>query len=330
MVDQLHGLGFSVMLWVVPFVSLDSLTFRNLEKQGLLLRDGQGEVALRHWWNGISAVLDLSNPAAIAWLTDDLDALVANFGIDGFKFDAGDLRDFRADDKTYSPASRAQQSEGWARVGLRYPFNEYRACWRMGGQPLAQRLHDKPPSWGSHGLGSLIPGMLAQAMTGHAFTCPDMIGGGEIGAASGEKVEDQEFFVRYTQVAALTPMCQFSISPGSVLDAEHLAAVKDALAIRRAHLPLIMALVKNAAETGEPVLRPMAYHASGLDDVTDQFFLGPDMIVAPVLERGTSIRRVELPDGVWATPDGDEAQGPGTVEIPVGLTTLPRFIRVKD
>jgi len=29
--------------------------------------------------------------------------------------------------------------EAFARLGLEYPMNEFRACWKMGGQPLAQR-----------------------------------------------------------------------------------------------------------------------------------------------------------------------------------------------
>jgi DNA/RNA-binding domain of Phe-tRNA-synthetase-like protein len=51
--------------------------------------------------------------------------------------------------------------EAWARVGLRYPFNEYRACWRLGGQPLGQRLQDKPPRRDAEGIGSLVPQLLA-------------------------------------------------------------------------------------------------------------------------------------------------------------------------
>jgi hypothetical protein len=32
------------------------------------------------------------------------------------------------------------QCEAWARLGTEFSFNEMRACWKMGGQPLAQRL----------------------------------------------------------------------------------------------------------------------------------------------------------------------------------------------
>ena len=328
MTRQLHEWGCSLMLWLVPFVSPDSATFRELESRGLLLRDRTGDTAIRRWWNGFSAVLDLSNPDAIDWLTSELDRLVAEAGVDGFKFDGADLRDFRTDDRMARPLEPGEMSEQWATLGLRYAFNEFRACWRMGGEPLAQRLHDKRPDWSRSGIESLIPEMVAQGLIGHPFGCPDMIGGGEIDAMRGAAAIDQEFFVRYAQVAALAPMMQFSVSPSRVLDEAHLAAVLDALEVRRGLLPRILDLVEDAARTGEPILRPMAYHAPDLTDVLDQFFLGPDLLVAPVVARGAAERRVVLPDGTWRADDGTVYEGPDTVTVECCLTRIPRFERV--
>ncbi|MFE7583731.1 glycoside hydrolase family 31 protein [Streptomyces gardneri] len=330
MVRRLHAQGFSVMLWIVPFVSPDSAVFRELESQGLLLRDRHGDTAVRRWWNGFSALLDLTHPAAVSWLTDRLDALCSETGVDGFKFDGADPSDYRADDRTAGSAEPVDHTEAWARIGLRYPFNEYRACWRMGGRPLAQRLADKPPLWGKTGIESLIPEMLAQGMIGHPFSCPDMIGGGEIKAMSAQGAVDQEFFVRYAQIAALSPMMQFSVAPSRVLDGTHLAALRAALDVRASLLPLILRLVDEAGDTGEPVLRPMAYHADGLDDVTDQFFLGPDLVVAPVTTKGAAERSVALPAGRWRGDDGTVFEGPAVVGVRCDLTRIPRFERLPD
>lgn len=323
MLRTLHDKGFDVIVWLVPFVSPDSAIFRKLEAKGLMLRDKTGRTAIRRWWNGLSAVLDLSNPEACAWIRDRLDAL-CDLGVDGFKFDGADLYDFHADDRPYRPMTPNDMCKQWAEIGTHYPFNEFRACWKMGGQPLAQRLQDKPATWDTAGIGSLVPEMLAQGMIGHAFVCPDMIGGGEVNSTKHSGV-DQEFFVRYAQLAALSPMMQFSVSPSRVLDDRHLAAVNEALRIRQEHMPLIEQLADHAASTGEPIIRPMAYHYPDLERVTDQFLLGEDLIVAPCLEQGAKDRTVALPEGRWRSDAGETIEGPATIRTACPIDRLPRF-----
>ncbi|HEY5979183.1 MAG TPA: glycoside hydrolase family 31 protein [Microlunatus sp.] len=327
MIEQLHGWGFPVMLWLVPFLSPDGDSFREAVREGWLITGPDGEPVVRRWWNGYSAVPDLTEPAALAWLRSELEHL-RDLGIDGFKFDAGDLRDYRVDDLTRAGDGPAGQCEAWARLAAEYPFNELRACWKMGGRPLAQRLHDKPCRWGTGGLGSLIPESIAQGLIGAAFNCPDMIGGGDVAYILEATQLDPELFVRFAQCSALFPMMQFSLAPWRVLDAEHLAAVRAAVELRQTLLPEIMALVRHAADTGEPILRPLAYHHPGYHYVHDQFLLGEDLLVAPVLERGATSRTVRLPPGRWIAADGVSDTGPSEIEVPVTLTSLPWWRRV--
>lgn len=328
MIRQLHEWGCSVMLWLVPFVSPDSEIFRGLSTRGFLVRGADGEPAIRRWWNGYSALLDATNPEAVAWLHSELDALVNEYGVDGFKFDAGDIYDYRSSDLTAVPTDPAGQCEAWARAGLKYPFNEYRACWKMGGQPLAQRLHDKPPIWGAGGLTSLIPESIAQGLIGHAFVCPDMVGGGNLGdfATDGFTL-DQELFVRYAQCAALFPMIQFSLAPWRVLDPEHLAAVMGAVRLHQELVPEILELARHASNTGEPILRALAYHFPGYEQISDQFLLGENIVAAPVMEKGAKTRLVVLPPGRWIGPDGAAFAGPGAISLDVGLASVPWFRR---
>lgn len=327
MTRVLKDWGCTVMLWLVPFVSPDTAVFRDLNRRGLLVRGADGEVAIRRWWNGYGAVLDATNPETVAWLTARLHALIDDHGVDGFKFDGGDFRDYREGDLTLVPTDRAGQCAAWSRVGLEFPFNEYRSGWKMGGQALAERLHDKPPLWGAGGLASLIPESIAQGLIGSAFVCPDMVGGGDLACFTEGAAVDQELFVRFAQCAALFPMVQFSLSPWRVLDPAHLDAVTAAIDIRQSLMPEILALVRAAATTGEPILRSLGYHHPGFEHVTDQFLLGEDVLVAPVLERGAPGRTVVFPPGRWVAADGSAHVGPGAAELPVVLGTLPWFRR---
>ncbi|HEY0239251.1 MAG TPA: glycoside hydrolase family 31 protein [Friedmanniella sp.] len=332
MITELHAWGFAVMLWLVQFVSPDSENSRTAAARGWLVREPDGRPAVREWWNGFSTLLDLTDPGAVGWLRRELDELRTTYGVDGFKLDAGDLRDHRATDVTYGAGgtrSATEQCEAWARLAAEYPFNELRACWKGGGRPLAQRLHDKPPTWGADGLGSLIPEVTAQGLIGHPYGCPDMVGGGELGGFLAGDPLDAELFVRWAQCSVLFPMVQFSLAPWRVLDERHLRAVTDAVALRQRLLPEILALVEHAGRTGEPILRPLAYHHPGYEQVHDQFLLGEDLLCAPVLVAGATTRRVAFPPGRWQAEDGTVVDGPAEHGVPVELGSIPWWRRVR-
>jgi alpha-glucosidase (family GH31 glycosyl hydrolase) len=149
----------------------------------------------------------------------------------------------------------------------------------------------------------LIPEAIAQGLIGHPFNCPDMIGGGDLTSFTGGAPLDQELFARFAQCSALFPMMQFSLAPWRVLDDQHLAAVLAAVRTRQALLPELRTLFADAAQTGGPILRPLAYHYSGYEHVQDQFLLGEDILCAPVLEPDTTTREVALPPGRWLSSD---------------------------
>lgn len=334
MCEELHQLGFKVMLWLVPFISADTAIARELAKKDLLLKTEDGQVAIRRWWNGYSATLDISNPEARSWLAQTLEKL-QSLGVDGFKFDAGDIRDYRPSDISYGKLTPAEFCESWARFACAYPFNEMRACWKNNGMPLAQRLEDKPPTWDNHGIAALIPDMIAQGLMGYPYSCPDMIGGGEINAMKDKADKagvDQEFFIRYAQVATFSPMMQFSASPKRLLDDGHYQIIKKLIRLRQQVMPYILRLAKEASRSGEPIIRPMAYHCAGLDEINNQFFLGENMIVAPVLEKGATSRLVAIPAGKWLDEWGnlyevEESEKYRWVEVETPIERIPYFQR---
>jgi len=335
MVDKLHKMGFKIMLWICPFVSADQAMIYNTLKESkafLLERitptdtwQTQSKPLMVEWWNGQSAVLDFSNPAAVNWFNQQLDRLVKDYGVDGFKFDAGDMHFYPANGLSKGSVTPNQQCELFAQFGLRFPLNEYRACWKMGGQPLAQRLQDKSHSWTD--LRKLIPNMILEGLCGYPFSCPDMIGGGEWTSFLDESILDQDLIVRSSQCHTLMPMMQFSVAPWRVLDQEHFAAVKKSVEIREKFKGYILELAQVAAKTGEPIMKSMEFDfpGKGFAAIIDQFLLGDNLIVAPVLVKGATSRKVALPEGKWKCFNGQIFKGPKTVEIKVGLDDLAYF-----
>lgn len=317
MCEKLHSMGFKVMLWVCPFVSMDQYQIcREINSfQGFLMQE-DGPLPVR-WWNGTSAVLDLANEKSAEWFNAQLHRLMDIYGVDGFKFDAADF--------PFYPEDGYKQCDLFVKLALDYPYNELRAGWRNAGKPVVNRLHDKAHSW--EDLSKLIPEMMAEGLMGFSFCCPDMVGGGSFETfLSGDT--DQEIIVRSAQIHALMPMIQFSLAPWRVLDKEHYDAVLKAVNIRKTMLPFIESLYVRAAQTGEPVVAPMEYvfPHQGLAGIKDQFVLGESIIVAPMTTSGTT-RTVILPQGLWKADDGTEYEA-GTYILDVPIDRLPFFEKI--
>jgi alpha-glucosidase len=324
MVDSLHQMGFKIMLWICPFVSPDCDVYRMLESKGMLLRDSTGQTAIVRWWNGASGLLDLSNPETVRWFLSELDRLQSRYGIDGFKFDAGDL-EFYKDLVSYGNIGPNDHCKLFAEIGLSYPLNEYRAMWKMAGQPLVNRLRDKFHTW--EDLHKLIPHILLQGLVGYNFTCPDMVGGGDFSSFLPGAIMDQDLIVRSAQTHALMPMMQFSVAPWRILDEEHLNAVRKAIEIRQQYTPLILTLAQESAGNGEPIVRSMEYlfPHKGYHAIDDQFLLGDSILVTPFLGPGEGKRQVMIPEGIWKDWNGKNIRGPKVLDITVGLNVIPIF-----
>ncbi len=342
MVDELHDMGFKVMLWVVPNVRPDgkyfiqhAFQFATTEKlDNYFLRTDYGHVGVSRWWNGYSAAFDMTKDCDRRLLGEQLDALMADYGIDGFKFDGGSVDSYTADrmiNGSPDPAATAADRNGaWNDFGTAYAYHEFKDTFKGGGKRVIQRICDRNHKWDETGLGSLIPNALLQGVIGHAFVCPDMIGGGEWTVRELGQEVDQELFVRMAQCAALFPMMQFSWAPWEAVDDAHLALIKAAHDLHLTFAPLIMDLVEEAYRTGEPMMRPLCYTYpdGGYEQVTDAFMLGDAYLVAPVVVKGQTVRSIPLPPGRWLAADGKEYIGGQTVDLPVTLADLPYFKKI--
>lgn len=333
MMDRLHTLGFKVMFWICPFVSPDSPEYRMLAKKKWLVKEaGSYLPAVVKWWNGRSAEIDLSNPKAYAYFKNILQTMQKEYGVDGFKFDAGDpityLKDEVkvSDEKSYG----VRHTELWTKLGLEFPYNEFRACWKQAGNHVVLRLQDKPYSW--DGVAELMPCMINSSMMGYLYVCPDMIGGGDFASFMNVTPDnvDQELIVRSCQIHAMMPMMQFSVAPWRILDKEHLDACRKAAWLHTELGSFFIEQLRRASETGEPVVRPMDYSfpGQGLEACTDQYMLGDTYLVAPMYNPGLQ-RSVTLPKGTWVDEQGRRYRGARTYIINVPIDRIPYFTKVK-
>ncbi len=103
------------------------------------------------------------------------------------------------------------------------------------------------------------------------------------------------------------------------------------LDLRYRMMPYLYSVVRETHDTGMPIMRPLWLHYP--DDPraverSDEYLWGPDILVAPVTEKGAASRKLYLPRGLWydfwtAAP----VQGGREIVRPVDLATMPIYVR---
>ena len=116
---------------------------------------------------------------------------------------------------------------------------------------------------------------------------------------------------------------------------EAYAILSEQLLLRERLRPYLMEQMVTAQARGLPPMRPLFVdYPSDANawEVEDQFLLGPDVLVAPVLEEGARSRRVYLPAGqAWRCAWTDARhEGGTTVAAEAPLSRIPVFIRAES
>lgn len=325
-IQKVKSLGFDVALWVVPFVNETCPDYAYLQESGGLVKNKEGKIHFAEWWNGKSAVLDMSSAVAVKWVKEKLDNLITMYGVVGFKFDAGDAM--------YYPESSSvppnEQSRLWAEFGSMYPYAELRACVGLGGYPVIQRLSDKSLSW-EKGMKILIPNIMQAGLLGYYYCCGDMVGGGNSADYENLQNIDTEFYIRSCQCASLFPIVQFSYSIWNKSEELKKTAVS-LCELRKKFSSYICGLIKRAQEQNEPIVRNLEYEFPNMGCWEEKqcFMLGEKYLIAPVVEKGTRKKKITLPPNcVWKyLQDGKTYEN--VAEIDCDIDTLPIFERQYD
>ncbi|GAB4111300.1 MAG: glycoside hydrolase family 31 protein [Acidobacteriota bacterium] len=334
MVDEVHRLGFRFALWVVPFIEPRAASFQVARERGFLVGDSSGDRPLLvKWWNGEAGLVDLSNPQAYDWFREGLFRLQREFGIDGFKLDAGDAEYLPAGSITFGKVTPNRYTDLFAGLGRFFDINELRVSWRVQELGLVQRLRDKNSNWSvESGLGSIVPHGLTESLIGYPYFCPDIIGGGLDADFLDPNFQgiDPELMVRWTQAAAFMPMMQFSYAPWR-LPAEPASICRRYAELHRELGPYIWDLAQEAGRDGTPMVRPLFFRNPedpATYTIPDQFLLGDRYLVAPVLSKGTTRRDVYLPVGTWKDFwSGERFSGGRWIRgYPAPLDRLPVFV----
>ena len=145
---------------------------------------------------------------------------------------------------------------------------------------------------------------------------------------------DPELLARWYQVCALFPLYRVHKMKGGS-DSEIFAlppkyremAIK-AIKLRYSLIPYLWHLAWEAHLTGLPIVRPLALEFPEDDEaysIDDQYMVGPNLLYAPIVEKGAKGREMYLPRGIWRSFWRDlEIEGPKWI---YSEEDMPLYIR---
>lgn len=203
---------------------------------------------------------------------------------------------------------------------------------------------DETSDWSEgSGLPSVVPTMLNLALGGFPTFTTDVGGYFDFVAPR----TTPELLTRWGQLAALTPVMRVhnSTAHGSLyphdLTGDYLDAYRRYARLKLRLVPLVDRWTRRAADgRGIGPVRPLVLADSSPAgrSVDDQWLLGRDLLVAPVLEPGATSRSVYLPAGSdWQRvrvdgrsrllPVGTVREGGQHVTVPVSIRDIPLYVR---
>jgi alpha-D-xyloside xylohydrolase len=296
-----------------------------------------GGLALVHGFAKPSAAVDFTNPEAIAWFKAKIRKLL-EMGVALIKTDfAEDM----PDDAVPHDGTPAEQLHNlYPLLYQRAVFEAtqdvhgYGLIWGRSGCAGSQRY---PVHWGGDpgctfdDMAASLRGALSWILSGAAFASFDM--GGFFGIPTLTDPPSPELYVRWSQMGLLFSHAR---AHGHTAPREPWAYGEPALSIFRRYaqlryrlLPYLYAAARRAPE-GMPLTRPLVYdHPSDPTTwhVDNEYFLGPDLLVAPMfVPRGR--RDIYLPAGGWYDFWTDRRfDGARWITYDAELETLPLFVR---
>lgn len=176
-----------------------------------------------------------------------------------------------------------------------------------------------------------IPTILGMGLSGVANQ------GCDIGGFDGPAPEP-ELFVRWVQNGIFQP--RFSIHSSNDdntvtepwMYLSYTKYIRDAIQLRYQLIPYFYSLLHEASVTGAPIMRPLVYEFQNDPKTYEEsfeFMLGASLLVANVVDKGQTTKKVYLPKGAdwYDLTTYHYYNGGQTIEVPVDLGSIPMFLR---
>ncbi|WCL53303.1 alpha-glucosidase [Gimibacter soli] len=347
-IAALHERGIRFLAYVNPYLAVDGELFAEAEAGGHFARQLESDAThLVDFGEFDCGVLDFTQAKTRDWFAERiLGREMLDIGVDGWMADFGEYlpTDLRLGDGSDPMEAHNKWPVLWAEVNaqavasrgrtgdavffMRAGFSGVQAhcplLW-AGDQSVDFTRHD--------GIGTVITGALSAGLVGNAYSHSDCGGYTSLHG----NIRSEELLQRWCELAAFAPVMRSHEGnrPDDNLQYDTNEALLTCFARWsrvHAHLaPYVRHLCEEAEKTGLPAQRPLFLHYpddASLWTVQDQYLYGADLLVAPVIEQGSSSRNVLLPgDTPWRHCWTGEDYAPGLHDISAPIGQPPVFYR---
>lgn len=361
MIRELKDMGVELMVSIWSTVDRESENYAEMLEKGYLIRTERGfRVGLN--FEGATIHYDATNPGAQDYVWQKAKKNYYDKGIRVFwldeaepeytAYDFDNYRYYRGTDLEIGniyPVEYARTFyEGMEAQGQETIVNLLRCAW-AGSQKYGALVWSGDIASSFESMRNQLAAGLNMGLAGIPWWTTD------IGGFHGGDPTDpafRELFVRWFQWGAFRPVMrlhgdrkprqpQLGTTGGTTCRSgaanevwsygpEVYEICKHYMQLREAMRPYVKKLMEQAHRNGTPVMRPMFYDCPEDPicwDVEDQYFFGPDALVAPVCYAGQRSRQVYLPQGAWVEQStGTEFPG-GWLEVEAPLESMPVFLR---
>ncbi len=308
-----------------------------------------GRLFVPRVWPGDSVFVDYSLPDARRWW-GDLHRAYTDAGVAGIWMDMNEPADFvdqtgknQLDVVSYDEGEKSTHAKNRNVFALLMARATYEGLERLqpdkrpyvitrAGYAGVQRYStmwtgDTNSTW--DGLSLSIPMFQSLGLSGQPFVGSDV--GGFMGRGNGE------LLTRSYQVSFLAPFCRnhktidgYDQEPWR-FGKHYEDIIRKYLKLRYELLPFLYTTLETAHRTGVPLFRPLVLNYqddSSTYNLDDQFMVGDDLLVAPILGPGITSRLVYLPRGTWYDYWTNRKYSGGTmIRVEAPLETVPMFVR---
>ena len=346
-IKALHLQGIRFLGYISPYLVDDGELFSEGIANNAFALKADGTTYLVDFGEFQCGVIDLTNPAAYNWFKDRvIKECSLNIGIDGWMADFGEY--LPTDDIVlHSGRSPMLEHNRWPALWAKCNYDAvaengqlgnvvyFMRAGAKGSQKHALMLWagDQCVDFSRHdGLCTVICAALSAGISGCGLHHSDI---GGYTSLFGNK-RTKEVFLRWAEMAAFTPMMRTHESnrPDENFqyynDEDCMRQLARLVEIFIMLAPYTKSVVKENADRGIPVQRPMFFHDESdpnLYDLQFQYMYGPDVVVAPVCKASQSEWSLYLPKGQWKHLWTNQLYGRGMVTVPAPLGCPPVFYR---